>query len=92
MCLHTHKGLQRVLRKRLPHIDRWRRVTVYRWDSKRLPWFIDRPEKGFYYIVWSGNKRGNIHDDEVVQRPLDNIDYWYNKNNERLKRKTKIHK
>ena len=87
----TVKGLQRVLRKRLPTIDRWRRVTVYLWDSPRLPWFI-KPEKDTFIIYWSGPKRKNIHPDEYKEVPLKDLELITERNRMRLRNKTKQYK
>ena len=90
MC--THIDLQDILRARIGNIDRWRKVTVYKWNSKRLPWYIDRPIWGMAYIVWSRPKRGNIHDVEHKEFPLTDLDKVINRNRRRLRDKTKEHK
>ena len=87
----NHLDLQNILRKRLDKIDRWRSVTVYKWNSKRLPWFIDRPEWGMVYIVWSKPKRGNVHDVEHKAFPITDLKAVAKKNLMRLRNKTKTH-
>jgi len=83
------KGLQRVLRKRLPTIDRWKQVTVYMWD--RAPYFI-QPRDGMFYIVWSGPKRKNIHPYEYKEIPMEDLGKIVNKNRIRLQNSTKMYK
>ena len=89
--MSTVKGLQRILRKRLPQIDRWRQVTVYSWDSPRLPWFI-LPEKDTFIIYWSGPKRKNIHPDEYKEIPLEDLEQIIERNKMRLRNQTKAYK
>ena len=87
----TLKGLQRTLRKRLPAIDRWKRVTVYSWDSPRLPWFI-KPEMDTFIIYWHGPKRKNIHPDEYREIPLSDLELVAERNKMRLKNLTKTYR
>ncbi|MCP3894980.1 MAG: hypothetical protein GY706_10180, partial [Bacteroides sp.] len=83
------KGLQRIFRKRLPDIDRWRKVTVYNWDG--APYFIT-PQDGMFYVVWSGPKRKNIHPYEYREIPLDDIEIIATRNRMRLRNKTKTYR
>jgi len=87
----NHIDLQDILRKRLPKIDRWKKVTVYKWNSKRLPWFID-PQEGMFYVVWSGPKRKNIHPDEYREIPLSDLKEVAERNKMRLRNKTKMYR
>ena len=89
MC--SVKGLQRVLRKRLPEINRWNRVHVYRWNSPHMPWFIN-PEKDTFVIYWSGPKRKNIHPDEFKEIPLKDLDEVTERNKMRLRNNTKAYR
>ena len=91
MCVHSTKGLQRVLRKRLETIQRWRQVTVYRYDDKRLPWYIEANE-GMFYIVWDKPKRRNVHPDEYKECPLDDLDIIVERNRTRLYNKVKSYR
>ena len=91
MCIHTTKGIQRVLRKRLPTIDRWKRVTVYRYDDERLPWYIE-PVDGMFYIVWDKPNRRNIHPDEYREIPLTDLDIIAERNRMRLRNLTKTYR
>ena len=86
MC--TTKTLQRILRRRLPEINRWRKVTVYKWDDPRLPGFIT-PEDNTFIIYWSGPKRKNIHTDEFREIPMADLDMIADRNRMRLRNKTK---
>ena len=94
----TTKGLQRILRKRLPDIDLWRNVTVYNWDSKGLRRFADEPVSGMFYIVWSDPYRRdkyqkNKHDKFFCKEcKLIDIDEVADRNNMRLRNKTKAYK
>ena len=85
------KGLQRVLRKRLPAIDRWRKVRVYQWDSTGLPEYI-MPQEGTFYVVWSAPKRKNIHPYEYREIPLDDLYEVTDRNRKRLYSLTKTYK
>jgi hypothetical protein len=85
----TLKGLQRILRKRLPDIDRWKRVTVYNWDN--APYFIE-PSDGMFYIVWSGPKRRNVHPYEYKEIPLSDLEIVAERNRTRLRNATKAYK
>ena len=88
----THIDLPNILRKRLDKIDRWGKVTVYKWNSKRLPWYINRPVQGMAYIVWSHPKRKNIHDVEHKEFPLTDLDKVIRRNRNRLGNNTKAYK
>ena len=83
------KGLQRVLRKRLPEIDRWQKVHVYPWD--KAPYYIP-PSDDCFYIVWSGPKRKNIHPYEWREIPMKDIDIVTERNRMRLRNKTKTYR
>jgi hypothetical protein len=83
------KGLQRILRKRLPTIDRWRSVKVYNWDN--APYYIE-PSDGMFYIVWSKPKRKNIHDLEWREIPLTDLELIVERNRMRLRNETKAYK
>ena len=85
------KGLQRILRKRLPFINRWNMVTVYSWGSARLPWFVDR-KQGMFYIFWDKPKRKNIHPYEYKEAPLTHLDDIIERNLQRLRNETKTYK
>ncbi len=87
----NHIDLQTTLRERLPRIDRWGKVTVYKWNSKRLPWFI-QPEEGTFIIYWSKPKRKNIHPDEYREIPLSDLEIIAERNKQRLRNKTKTYR
>jgi len=89
MC--SIKGLQRTLRKRLPAIDRWKRVSVYRFDDTRLPEFI-LPAENCFYIVWTDPKRRNIHPYEYKQIPIEDISEVIRRNRDRLRNETVAYK
>ena len=91
MCIHNVKGIQRILRKRLPYIDRWKSVSVYRYDDNKLPWFIS-PTEGMFYVLWNRPKRKNIHEDEYREIPLADLDIVFERNRTRLYNKTKAYK
>ena len=92
------KGLQRILRRRLPHIDLWRNVTVYGWDSKGLHRFTEEPVRGMFYIVWSDPYRRdkyqkNKHDKFFCKEcSLDDLELIADRNKMRLRNKTKQYK
>lgn len=88
----TPTDLQTILRQRLPNIDRWQRVSVYNWKSKQLPWYIYQPEEGMFYIVWSNPKRNNAHEYEYKECPLTDLGILIERNQMRLRNKTKEHK
>ena len=77
------------MRKRLPHIDRWKRVTVYTWDS--APYFI-QPTDGMFYIVWDKPKRKNIHPYEYKEVPMKDLNEMIDRNKMRLRNETKTYK
>lgn len=87
MC--STKGLQRTLRKRLPHIDRWNRVNVYKYGDERSPVEI---EDGHFIIYWHSPKRKNIHPYEYKQVPLSHLDQVYDRNRIRLRNQTKAYR
>ena len=88
----THIDLQDILRQRLPTINRWKSVTVYKWKSKSLPWYIYQPKEDMIYIVWTGPKRKNIHDYEYREAPLKDLKVLIDRNKMRLKNNTKTHR
>ena len=85
------KGLQRILRKRLPFIDRWGGVSVYRWDSDGLPGII-KPVEGMFYVVWTKPKRKNVHPYEIKEIPLGDLPLIIERNRTRLRNLTKSYK
>lgn len=85
------KGLQRILRKRLPTIDRWGEVTVYSHKSTRLPNWVT-PVEGMFYIVWTNPKRKNIHPYEYKEVPLEDLELIAARNRMRLRNQTKAYK
>jgi len=91
MCIHSIKGLQRLLRKRIPEIQRWQRVTVYKWNDVKLPWFIS-PVKDMFYILWHNPRGKNIHTDEYKEVPMGDIDMVFERNRQRYYNKTKAYR
>ena len=89
MC--TTKGLQRVLRKRLPDINRWKSVTVYKNNDLRLPDWIT-PDDDTFIIYWHNPKGNNFHPYEYKEIPLSDINLIYEKNRMRLRNSTKAYK
>ena len=89
MC--TTKTLQRILRKRLPEINRWKKVTVHKHDSEKLPPFIT-PVDDMFYIYWHDPKRKNIHPDEYREIPMADLDEVTERNRMRLRNKTKMYR
>jgi len=85
------KGLQRVLRKRLPTIDRWKKVTVYKWDSTRMPEHLS-PKENTFIIYWNGVKGKNIHPYEAKEIPLKDFEIVFERNRTRLRNETKAYK
>jgi len=72
----TLKGLQRILRKRLPFIDRWRSVRVY--------------QEGDYFIIyWYRPKGKNFHPYEFKEIPMSDLEGIVDRNRMRLRNKTK---
>ena len=87
----NHIDLQAILRKRLPRINRWGAVSCYKWNSKRLPWYID-PREGMFYIHWSQPKRRNPHEYEYKEVPLTDLKEVAERNRMRLRNNTKQYK
>ena len=87
------KGLQRVLRKRLPEIDRWKCVSVLKHDSPRIS-HNHKPftSNGYYYIRWYGPKRGNIHPEEYYEFPCSELEAVVRRKRNRLRNKTKTYR
>ena len=85
----TMKGLQRILRKRLPEIDRWKYVSVYSSEDKP-DWVVSGPES--IIIMWHGPKRSNIHPYEYKEIPKADIDIVADRNRMRIRNKTKIYR
>ena len=83
------KGLQRILGRRLPQIDRWGRVKVYAWDN--APYFI-RPTADTFIIFWDKPKRKNIHPYEYKEIPMADLEVVADRNKMRLRNKTKQYK
>lgn len=75
----TLKGLQRILRKRLPGIDRWQSVKVY-------------PNGDTFVIFWYGPKRKNIHPYESKEIPMCDLKIVADRNRMRLRNKTKSYR
>ena len=91
MC--TTKTLQRILRRRLPEINRWKYVSVLPWDSPRMSHNMkDFAEPGRIYVRWYGPKRRNIHPEEYKDFPESDLDRVTERNRMRLHNKTKTHR
>ena len=88
------KELQTILRKRLPDIKRWRKVSVFGYGDD-LPSEItdtNTPKEDKFYIYWNGNKGKNIHRFEVKEAELSAIKDIIRRNTERLENNRKVYK
>ncbi len=88
-------ALQRILRARLPMIDRWLNVNIEypneKWSSDSSQNYKD---DGKHIIIrWFGNKSGkNAHPFELKQVALKDIPILIERNKQKLNRKTKVYK
>jgi len=73
------KGLQRILRKRLAHIDRWKYVKVTK-------------DNGTFTIRWYGPKGKNFHPYEYKEIPYEDLEIVTERNRMRLRNETKAYK
>jgi hypothetical protein len=86
--------LHDILIERLPHIKRWKKVSVGTWD-KSPQWVKDvYPENSDnIYICWNGKKsQHNTHDYEIKEIPLKDIDNLITRNLERLRNERSVYK
>ena len=73
------KTLERILKERLPHIKRWRKVSV----------ILDCDT---FTIYWSDPKTAkNHHPFESKQMPISDIDIIINRNKSRLRNESKLY-
>jgi len=88
----TPTDLQFILRARLPEIRRWGMVSVYKWNSKWLPWYIYQPTEGMCYIIWTNSKGKNIHEYEYREIPIKDLPEVIQRNKQKLYNKVKTHR
>jgi len=94
MSTEKIKKLHDILIERLPHIERWKKVTVSDWDnaSRRVKDLYERNPDSFY-IFWNGRKsRTNHHEYEIKEIPVKDIEDVIQRNLERLRNERKVYK
>ena len=85
--------LQSILNSRIKDIKRWHKISVYDYNSAPT-WIKDLigMDKESGCLHWNGRKKNNIHEYEIKEFPMNEIDTLIKRNEERLKNERKIYK
>ena len=87
--------LQSILKERikLKHIKRWKKVNVTNHDDTPQ-WIrqLTNMDRDSLVVHWNGRNKGNIHQYEIKEAKLKDIDTLILRNQERLKAERPIYK